>query len=278
MSGRPEISRPPEVVDARDAVGALATAPITARGLLANASNATLLVRLGEPAAGAGTDPDDPVDGDPLDDDPLDPEAAVHAVYKPRVGERPLWDFPEGTLHLREVAAFEVSRFLGWDLVPPTVLRDGPYGPGSVQLFVRHDPQRHYFVLVEEARWHDDLARIAYFDLLLNNADRKGSHILHDEAAGRLVGIDHGLTFHEAPKLRTVVWDLDSPQVADSWRADVGRLHDALAAHDPVLDGLAELLSPTELTALRQRAASLRELRLLPLPPSDRRPYPWPPL
>ena len=239
---------PSEVLDA------LTTGALTARGFLANASNHTILVRVG-----------DGIDG-------------LHAVYKPARGERPLWDFPSGTLHRREVAAYVVSCFLGWDVVPPTVLRDGPFGEGSVQQFVPHDPEHHYFVLVDDRRHLHALARMAYFDLLINNADRKGSHILLDESSDRLVGIDHGVTFHALPKLRTVIWDLQGTRVPAEWRADVERLAVALASGGPPADRLAGLLDAREILALRRRAEVLRDLSRLPEVPDDRRPYPWPPL
>ena len=127
------------------------------------------------------------------------------AVYKPRRGERPLWDFPEGTLCEREVAAYEVSRALGWDIVPITILRDGPLGEGAVQRFVEHDPDEHYFTLLDGRE--DRFLEFAFYDVLVNNTDRKGGHCLHDLVNDVVVGIDHGLTFHVAWKLRTVIWD-----------------------------------------------------------------------
>jgi Phosphatidylinositol 3- and 4-kinase len=239
---------PSEVLDA------LATAELTAQGYLAGASNHTILVRVGDVGNG------------------------LHAVYKPARGERPLWDFPSGTLHRREVAAYRVSRFLGWDLVPPTVLREGPFGEGSVQAFVPHDPEQHYFVLIDDADRLSELARLAFFDLLINNADRKGSHILLDISSGRLMGIDHGVAFHVLPKLRTVIWDLGARPVPVEWRADVQRLAAALRESGELAGDLATLLSDAEIDALRRRAELLGDLRLLPEVPDDRRPYPWPPL
>jgi hypothetical protein len=221
-------------------------------GLLSGASNHTLLVRM---------------DGD----DDL-------AVYKPQRGERPLWDFPPGTLYRREVAAYEVSRFLGWDLVPPTVARDGPLGVGSVQQFVAHDPQQHYFTLVEDTRLHHRLAQLATFDLLINNADRKGGHVLRMAECDRLVGIDHGLTFHTQPKLRTVIWDLGRAVIARSWRDDLARLGTALAGDGADVARLRDLLDDGEIAALRRRAEALAGSDTLPDVAPDRRPYPWPPL
>ena len=119
----------------------------------------------------------------------------VRAIYKPVQGERPLWDFPDGTLAGREVAAYVLSDFLGWDIVPFTVMRDGPYGPGMVQRFVDHDPDDHYFTLLE--RHAETFRRFAVFDLLANNTDRKGGHCLEERGTGRVYGIDHGLTFRQ---------------------------------------------------------------------------------
>lgn len=230
-------------------------APLTVLGFLAEASNHTLLVRLGDE------------DGD-----------GAHAIYKPRAGERPLWDFRTGTLCQRETAAFTVSAFLGWEVVPPTVLRDGPMGVGSVQLFVPHDPAQHYFVLVEDVRHHAELARMALFDLLVNNADRKGSHVLR-AADGHLWGVDHGLTFHAQLKLRTVIWELGGTPLEPDWRDDLARLRAALEQpDDPLSRHLAELLSPGEVSALALRATALAEARALPVVDEHRRPYPWPPL
>ena len=230
----------------------LRDAELTVLGVLTGASNHTLLVR--------------------MDDE------ECYAVYKPRRGERPLWDFPSGTLYRREVAAFEVSRFLGWDLVPPTIVRKGPLGVGSVQQFVLHDPREHYFTLVEDARRHARLAQLATFDLLVNNADRKGGHVLRVTDSDRLVGIDHGLTFHVQTKLRTVIWDLGGAPIAQQWRDDLGRLGAALAAGADVSDRLAGLLDDAEIAVLRRRAELLATTEALPEIAPDRRPYPWPPL
>jgi uncharacterized repeat protein (TIGR03843 family) len=193
------------------------------------------------------------------------------AVYKPRGGERPLWDFPEGTLCAREVAAYEVSRALGWDLVPITVLRDGPLGVGAVQRFVEHDPDEHYFTLLED---HEDRFReFAAFDVLVNNTDRKGGHCLHDQVNDVVVGIDHGLTFHEAWKLRTVIWDFAGESVAPERADDVCRVVAELD-DGPLRATLAPLLDRGEIEAVQYRARVLLE-RGLPIP-TDRRSMPWP--
>ena len=233
----------------------LAVAPLTPLGYLANASNATLLCRVGDEAD------------------------QTAAVYKPAAGERPLWDFPAGSLCRREVAAYLVSEALGWGVVPPTVLRDGPAGEGSAQLFVAHDPRLHYFVLIDDEGHHAALARLAAFDLLINNADRKGSHVLLGEGDARLYGIDHGVTFHPQPKLRTVIWELGGRPLERSWRADMARLGDILhSPDDPLVRRLCSLLSGREIAATAARAQALAATAALPVLDEERRPYPWPPL
>jgi hypothetical protein len=197
----------------------------------------------------------------------------IPAVYKPRRGERPLWDFPGGTLCQREVAAFELSEALGWQVVPDTVLRDGPLGTGAVQRFVDHDPDEHYFSLLGT---HADRFRaFAVFDVLANNADRKGGHCLRSRADGRVVGIDHGLTFHPVPKLRTVIWDFAGERVPDALVGAVRRVCDDLDGGE--LTGRLEgLLSPHEVDAIRDRARRLLAHPVLPAPDPSHHCYPWP--
>jgi hypothetical protein len=193
------------------------------------------------------------------------------AVYKPVRGERPLWDFPDG-LHQREVAAYELSRALGWDLVPETVTRhDGPYGPGSVQRFVTEDGESHYFTLREDPAWWPTLLGIAAFDVVANNADRKSGHVLLAE--GRLWAIDHGLCFHKEPKLRTVIWDFAGEDLPPDLAGDLGRL-----VEGGLPPALAELLTDGEGEALLRRAATLVAAGALPRPDDRGRwpPYPWP--
>ena len=134
----------------------------------------------------------------------LHQDLQLSAVYKPTLGERPLWDFHSGTLYMRERASYLVAQALSWDFIPCTVIREGPYGIGSLQEFIDTVPQSSYFTLREECP--EELERIALFDCLSNNADRKASHCLKDWG-GRIWSIDHGLTFHQDPKLRTVIWD-----------------------------------------------------------------------
>jgi uncharacterized repeat protein (TIGR03843 family) len=191
------------------------------------------------------------------------------AIYKPLRGERPLWDFPGG-LYRREVAAYELALQLGWSLVPETVEReDAPLGVGSVQRFVVADFEQHYFTLLEDERHHPALRRMAVFDVIANNADRKGGHCLLD-AEGQIWGIDHGLCFHTSPKLRTVIWDWAGDPIDDDLIADVTALVDAGPS-----DALQGLLSPEEAEAMVDRAARLVRKRRLPQPQNDR-PYPWP--
>jgi uncharacterized repeat protein (TIGR03843 family) len=198
----------------------------------------------------------------------------IPAVYKPRRGERPLWDFPDGTLSRREVAAYEVSATLGWGVVPVTVYRDdGPLGDGALQRFVDHDPEEHYFTLLAD---HEDRFRqFAAFDVLVNNADRKGGHCLHDLPNDAVVGIDHGLTFHPAWKLRTVIWDFAGERVAPALIDDVCRVS-AEVPDGPLGERLASLLSPSELAALSLRAAEFGRDREFPEPDPGYHSVPWP--
>jgi len=198
----------------------------------------------------------------------------IPAVYKPRRGERPLWDFPDGTLSQREVAAYEVSATLGWGVVPVTVFReDGPLGAGALQRFVDHDPEEHYFTLLAD---HEDRFRqFAAFDVLVNNADRKGGHCLHDLPNDTVVGIDHGLTFHPAWKLRTVIWDFAGERVAPALLEDVCRVS-AEVPDGPLGERLGSLLSPAELAALSIRAAELGREAEFPEPDPGYHSVPWP--
>ena len=190
-------------------------------------------------------------------------------IYKPERGERPLWDFPGG-LYRREAAAYELAVALGWDLVPETVVReDAPLGVGSIQRFVDADFEHHYFTLLEDERHHPALARMAVFDQLANNADRKGGHCLIDQE-GHIWGIDHGLCFHPHPKLRTVIWDFVDEPIADDLLAAVRQFGTC-----GIPRALAELLTGGETEALSGRALEVLRRRRLPAPQSDR-PYPWP--
>lgn len=197
----------------------------------------------------------------------------VHAVYKPRRGERPLWDFPQGSLAAREVAAYLVSAGSGWDLVPPTVLRrDAPLGEGSLQLFVHHDPDRHFFVMQDEGSY--DFRVFAAFDAVINNADRKGGHVIEDRD-GRLWAVDHGVTFHVEPKLRTVIWDYAEQELGAAARGGLEKLRESFASAEGVATRLEGLLAPDEIEATRARVETLLEMDRFPVPETDR-PLPWP--
>jgi hypothetical protein len=220
------------------------------------------------------------------------------AVYKPVRGERPLWDFPSGTLYRREVAAYLVSEQLGWGLVPPTLVRQGPLGIGSLQLYVDADAEITAFELLADG--NATLPRIAAFDVAINNADRKAGHCLltrsaHDKdhwipegdqgdrhgrartSLGddqRVWAIDHGVCFHEEPKLRTVLWDLAGRPLEAADVADLETLA-AAATGGELGERLAELLAAEEVAALAQRSLALARKGRLPAPRGGRA-YPWP--
>jgi uncharacterized repeat protein (TIGR03843 family) len=193
----------------------------------------------------------------------------TEAVYKPSAGERPLWDFPSG-LCRREVAAFELSEALGWDLVPLTVLRsEGPMGEGSLQQFVPADFDEHYFTLYEDESTHDQLRRICAFDIVANNTDRKSGHCLLG-LDGRIWAIDNGLSFHREFKLRTVIWEFGGQPVDADIREDLRSFVER--GLTPPLIGL---LDPFERDALLTRARALADTATFPVDHSGRR-YPWP--
>lgn len=203
-------------------------------------------------------------------------EAAFKVVYKPVRGEQPLWDFPSGSLAHREAAAYLLSEALGWELVPPTVYRrKAPLGPGSLQYFVDHDPEHHYFNFTPEEKQR--LRPAALFDLLANNADRKGGHVLID-ASGHIWLIDQGLCFHVEDKLRTVIWDFAGEEIPPLLQEDLQRLVEKLGAGQPLCEALERHLSAAEIAALRVRVHRLLERGHFPHPPASRRPYPWPPV
>jgi hypothetical protein len=228
----------------------MATGDLEILGLLPRSSNYTFLAR-----AGGGDD-------------------AVLVVYKPRRGEIPLWDFPEGTLCQREVAAYLVARALGWPNVPATILREGPEGVGSVQRFVPFDPEAHYFTLEPDRA--DDFRRVALFDVVVNNADRKGGHCLLGED-GTIWVIDHGVCFSEEPhKLRTVIWEHVDEPIEPALLEDLRRFAGELDGGDAGAI-LADLLTPEELAAMRDRVGAVLAHGRFP-EPGPGRPYPWPPV
>jgi uncharacterized repeat protein (TIGR03843 family) len=200
----------------------------------------------------------------------------MKAVYKPTRGERPLWDFPAATLARREVAAYVVSEAIGWRLVPPTVYRrQGPIGPGSVQLFIEHDPEYHYFNFSEEDRQR--LRVVTLFDSLINNADRKGSHLLVDPEK-KMWLIDHGICFHAEDKLRTVIWDFAGERIPENLCKDLQTFRQKLVGNSDLVAELKRYLSGEEIQAIGMRADRLVSTGLFPNPNPNRRFQPWPPL
>jgi uncharacterized repeat protein (TIGR03843 family) len=198
------------------------------------------------------------------------------AIYKPSRGERPLWDFDSGSLCYREVAAFWMSDALGWPNVPPVVVREGPYGSGSVQLYIDADVDEHFFTLREEGGYEEALQQIALFDYVVNNADRKGGHVLKGPD-GRLWAIDHGLTFHSDYKLRTVIWDYARQPIPAPWLEDLERLKENLSDRGaPLRRALQGLLTRAEVKAVLPRLDTLLIRQVLPLPVRDWRNVPYP--
>ncbi len=223
---------------------------IKARGLMPDCSNYTYLAHV---RGDAGAD--------------------TLAVYKPAQGETPLDDFPDGTLGMREVAAYLVSTALDWQVVPLTVYRtDGPLGPGSLQQFIVADVSEHYFTLMPGRA--ADFRTIAAFDVIVNNADRKSGHCLLD-GDGHVWGVDNGLTFHPLPKLRTVIWEFGGEEVPAKLRRDAQRLAEELVAGEDWVKSLRQLISGAEIRALAQRARRLSDEGRYP-EPTSRWAYPWP--
>jgi uncharacterized repeat protein (TIGR03843 family) len=227
-----------------DALTVLAEGEIEIQGRMPWSSNATFLVSV-----------------------TLD-RARLMAIYKPHRGERQLWDFPDG-LYRREVAAYRLAKDLGWPLIPETIVRtEAPFGEGSLQRFVEADFDQHYFTLLEEERHRPALQAMSVFDIVANNADRKGGHCLLDSEDG-IWGIDHGLCFNVAPKLRTVIWDFAGEPIPETLLADLRRL----ALEPPA--SLESLLHPTEAEAVLRRAEQVAATAVFP-DPGEGRPYPWP--
>jgi hypothetical protein len=241
-------------LDPPAAMGLLREGELEIVGRMLSASNATFFAVAGSRAP----------------DDSLDP--AVSCVYKPSRGERPLSDFPDGTLAAREVAAYELATAAGWQVIPPTVLRDGPFGPGMVQLWVEADESADPALLPES----DDpaLRRIALLDAVLNNADRKGGHLL-SLPDGRVMAIDNGLCFAVEPKLRTILWQWRGLPLEDEEAAVLSGLREALAGD--LGARLRELLESREVEATARRIDALLVTRRFPLPDPRRPVVPWPP-
>ena len=197
----------------------------------------------------------------------------LRCIYKPRAGERPLWDFPTGTLSRREVAAYVVSDALGWDIVPETVWRSGPFGPGMVQRWIDVDERVDLVGLVRSTE--PLLERICVFDVVINNADRKGGHLLPTDA-GALYGIDHGVTFAVDDKLRTLLWQWEGEPIPAALLAELKTLRAAIRSGQ-VGQELQEYLASNEVAALLSRIDVLLRTRHHPSPAEDRPAIPWPP-
>jgi hypothetical protein len=206
--------------------------------------------------------------------DPGEPPRVLEAIHKPRIGERPLDDFPDGTLSRREVAAYLVSEASGWEVVPPTVLRDGPFGEGMLQAFIEPDPTVDVIAWINE----DDarLRRMAAFDAAVNNTDRKGGHILPVEGGRHVYGVDHGVCFSVRPKLRTVLWAWRGQRLLPDELAGLGRIREALGGD--LGAELRELLSRAEVRATVRRVDDLLERGIFPLPSPTWPAIPWPPI
>ena len=198
-------------------------------------------------------------------------DATARGIYKPHRGERPLWDFPSG-LWQREVATYELAAFLGWNVIPRTVKRGGDFGLGSVQTFVDADFSQQYFTILESLPdTHDQLRTLATLDIIANNADRKGGHVLID-GTNTIWGIDNGLCFHEEPKLRTVMWDFAGDMIPRRLRDDIERLTDTAPGS---LGALDELLDESEIDMMLKRAQRILKKPTFPNPTSNYA-YPWP--
>lgn len=228
----------------------LSQSPLTVEGRLVDASNATLYGSVS-----------------------LSTEKTFAVVYKPIAGERPLWDFNEGNLASREVAAYKVSIWLGFDCVPPTVLRDGPYGPGAVQQWIDVDESVDIIALGQSDR--KEIRQMALFDAVINNTDRKFGHIL-PSPTGEIYGCDHGVTFHVDNKLRTVIWQFAGDDFSQQERESLQSLRDLLDGQGR--SDLSTLLSQDEITALQKRLDNLLESGIFPFPSQEWPAIPWPPV
>lgn len=198
----------------------------------------------------------------------------LKAIYKPKKGEMPLWDFPPESLADREAAAYLISEALGWNLVPPTVIRrKAAFGKGSLQLFIPHDPEQNYFTFNKEIL--SRLRPTVLFDLVVNNADRKGSHILLDEQQA-LHLIDHGLCFHTDPKIRTVIWNFAGQPIPEQLLLDIERLHQVLSDRGFIYRGMQKHLKEVEIKSISLRIQQILGHPVFPNPDPERRPFPWP--
>jgi uncharacterized repeat protein (TIGR03843 family) len=238
----------PLTLDLDDALRLLRDGELSVEGRLYDASNATLYCTVS-------------LDG-----------VSAACVHKPVVGERPLWDFPDGTLAHREVAAYAVSAASGWEIVPPTVMREGPFGPGMCQLWIDVDETVDLAALARSD--HPQLRRMAVFDAVVNNADRKGGHLL-PTSDGHVYGVDHGVCFSVDDKLRTLLWQWRGKRLTED-------AIDVLSGVRAQLEGdlgaqLRDLLDPTEVAKTIRRVDRLLSTRKHPMPSDDWPPVPWPP-
>ena len=202
-------------------------------------------------------------------------DVTLLAIYKPGEGERPLWDFPDQTLWLREFTSYLVSQVLGWPKIPPTVLREGPHGLGSVQLFIEAEYEAHYFNMRGLPTFAEDFRRMALFDFIVNNADRKGGHCLKG-ADGQVWAIDHGLTFHVEPKLRTVIWEFCEEPIPQGLLDNLSHLQQ-LTEQGELCQHLSGLISLREIEAFKRRVAILLSKGRFPATRSGRN-MPYPPI
>ncbi len=247
---------------------ALRSGELELLGRLVGSSNNAMVVRVWP----AGELPDEAAPARPIEDGDL------LGVWKPTRGERPLFDFPVGTLTRREVATYLVSEALGWAIVPPTLLRDGPFGEGMLQRWIDADPEADVIAMVND----DDprLRRVAVLDAIVNNTDRKAGHLL-PLPDGHLHAVDHGVTFSVEPKLRTVLWAWEAEPFTDDERAGLLRVADALglaASPGPLGTALGDLLAAEEVDATRARLEDLLASGRFPSPNPDWPAIPWPPV
>ena len=290
MTGEPgpDIELMSDVIDERVWLQRLSNWPISGIGLHPGGSNYVFVVRLTDPEkyrpehgdeiASSPGEADEPgeSDGPPIEAGEVDEDASIYGIYKPRAGERPLRDFPAGTLHYRERAAYLVSRALGWPRIPPTVIREGPHGEGSVQLFIdaaeAHDAGDNFFSLRDERL--DDFRDIAMFDALVHNADRKGGSCIVSED-GRLWAIDHGLTFNQFARRRTVMFEFNGTRYPDELLGDVESLVRTLESAGELDAELQKLLGQSEIDEIVTRANVMIESGHYPVLDPDAN-VPWP--
>lgn len=226
----------------------LRSATILLEGRLVDASNATLLGSI-----------------------PISVENKIAVVYKPIAGERPLWDFPEGSLAFREVAAFQISELAGFGCVPPTVLRDGPYGTGAVQQWVNVDDSIDVISLVRSKQ--PEIRSLALFDAVINNTDRKFGHVL-PASISEIYGCDHGVSFHVEDKLRTVIWQFAGVKLTLEEREQLTKLENEIPTHS----SLSSLLTEEEISALLMRIQRILHQNHFPYPSEEWPAIPWPPV